>query len=87
MNSKSHRKFRLWDNKLLFQTYQQVVQIKDKIESKCGDEMLPSQLPTSAMSTDVLYNMVCCYEALYDKLLEEELLQAGYTKNQSKSYH
>lgn len=87
MNSKNHRKFRLWDNKLLFQTYQQVIQIKETIEDRCGNELLPGDLPTSAMSTDVLYNIVACYEALYDKLLEEELLQAGYSSKQSKSYH
>jgi hypothetical protein len=87
MNSKSQRKFRVWDNKLLFQTYQQTIQIKDKIEERCGDTLLPSNLPTSAISTDTLYNIVSCYEAVYDKLLEHELLTAGYSPKSIKSYH
>lgn len=87
MNSKSHRKFRVWDNKLLFQTYQQSIQIKEKIEQLCGDEKNPEDLPMSAVPTHVLYTVMACYEAMYDKLLEEELLQAGFSNKSSKSYH
>jgi hypothetical protein len=87
MNSKNHRKFRVWDNKFLFQTYQQTIQIKEKIEERCGDTLLPSSLPASVISTDNLYNLVSCYVALYDKLLEHELLTAGYSPKSSKSYH
>lgn len=88
MNSKNHRKFKVWDNKLLFQTYQQVIQIKDKIEEQCLEgEKSPESLPRSVIGTDVLYHIVACYDALYIKLLEEELLQAGYSSKQSKSYH
>ncbi len=87
MNSKSRRKFRIWDNKLLFQTYQQSIQIKEKIEQLCGDKLNPEDLPHSAVPTNTLYTMLACYEAMYDKLLEEELLQAGYSPKSSKSYH
>lgn len=87
MNSKSKRKFRVWDNKLLFQTYQQSIQIKEKIEQICGDDKNPEDLPHSAIPTDVLYTVMACYEAMYDKLLEEDLLQAGFSSKSSKSYH
>ena len=87
MNSKSKRKFRVWDNKLLFQTYQQAIQIKEKIEELCGDDKNPEELPHSAVPTHVLYTVMACYEAMYDKLLEEDLLQAGFSPKSSKSYH
>ena len=87
MNSKSRRKFRVWDNKLLFQTYQQAIQVKEKIEELCGDKLNPEDLPNSAVPTDTLYTVMACYEAMYDKLLEEDLLQAGWSTKSSKSYH
>ena len=87
MNSKSHRKFRVWDNKLLFQTLQQSIQVKEKIEELCGDKLNPEDLPPSVVPTDTLYTILACYEALYDKLMEEELLQCGYSPKSTKSYH
>lgn len=86
MNSKSSRKFRFWDNKLLFQTLEKAIQVKDNIEQKCGTTLIPEQLPMSIIPTNVLYDIAICYEAMYDKLLEEELIVAGYTKS-TKSYH
>lgn len=86
MNSKSKRKFRFWDNKLLFQTYEKCIQIKSKIEDKCDDTTGPESLPQSVLPTDVLYEVVACYEAMYEKLLEEQLLVCGYPKS-NKLYH
>jgi hypothetical protein len=86
MNSKSKRKFRLWDNKTLFQTLQSSLQLKDLIEEKCGTELTPEELPMSVVPTEMLYDIVICFEAMYEKLLNEELLVAGYPKS-SKSYH
>jgi hypothetical protein len=81
MNSKSKRKFRFWDNNALFQVFEQVTQIKGLIESKCTDRIGPESLPMSVIPTDVLYDIAACYEAMYEKLLEEELLVAGYPKS------
>lgn len=87
MKSKSRRKFRFWDNHFLFQTLQQTTQVKEKVEAKCQAEQIsPEELPMSLVPTHILYNIVCCYEALYEKLLKEELLVAGYPKS-TKSYH
>lgn len=86
--SKSERKFKFWDNRLLFQTYQQVIQLKDKVEQKCIEqEQSPEELPMSIVPTHIMYNIAACYEAMYEKLLSEELLVAGYTPKASKSYH
>lgn len=86
MTSKSKRKFRFWDNKILFQTLQSSLQIKEKVEEQCGQELTPEDLPMSVVPTHILYDIAICYEAMYDKLLEEELIVAGYPKS-TKSYH
>lgn len=79
----STRKFRFWDNKVIFHNLQRVIQIKQKIEQQCiENEVNPNSLPMSMIPTDVLYDMAACYEAMYDKLLEEELITSGYTKTQ-----
>lgn len=86
MNSKSKRKFRHWDNRLLFQTLEKALQLKNKIDEHCGIEFNPEDLPMSIIPTEIVYDIAICYEAMYEKLLEEELLVAGYPKS-SKSYH
>lgn len=86
MNSKSKRKFRLWDNKTLFQVYEIVAQVKSNIEQKCTEEIGPESLPVSIIPTHVLYDIAACYEAMYNKLLDEELIVAGYPKS-TKQIH
>ena len=77
------RKFRYWDNKLLFQSLQKIIQIRAKIEEVCIKEQInPVDLPMSMLPTDVLYDIAACYEAMYNKLLDEELIKAGYPKSQ-----
>lgn len=86
MNSKSKRKFRFWDNKLLFQTLEKTLQLKNKIDEACGKELNPEDLPMSVLPTHIVYDIALCYEAMYEKLMEEQLVVAGYPKS-SKSYH
>lgn len=81
------RKFRHWDNKLIFQSLQKALLIKARIEKTCYENQVnPEQLPMSMMPSDVLYDMVACYEAMYDKLLEEELIVSGFPKS-PPTYH
>ena len=86
MASKNKRKFRMWDNKTLFQTYDIVSQIRFKIEERCSEEVGPEGLPMSIVPTDMLYDIAACYEAMYMKLLDEELLVAGYPKSTNKTH-
>lgn len=83
--TKSERKFRFWDNKTLFQNLEKALQIKDQIETLALENNLDSvaQLPDSVLDTNTLYEMVLCYEAMYDKLLEEELTHNVYYKSTS----
>lgn len=80
MNSKKQRKFRVWDNSLLYTTMQKVAQIVDAVDQKCTNQLTPDQLPQSIVPTDVLYGVCACYLAMYNKLETEELLQSGYPK-------
>lgn len=86
MDSKNKRKFRVWDSKLLFDLYGKCAQVAEKIESKCDENTTPLDLPVSLIPTDFLYEMVCSYNAMYNKLLDENLLVAGYPKS-TKTNH
>ena len=81
------RKFRFFDNNTIFHSLQRAVQIKYKIEENCIKlHVSPEQLEMSMLPSDVLYDLVACYEAMYKKLLDEELLQSGYVKSNT-TYH
>lgn len=80
MNSKKQRKFRVWDNNLLYTTMHKVAQVVDAVNQKCTDQLTPEQLPQSIVPTDVLYDICACYLAMYNKLETEELLQSGHPK-------
>ena len=74
-------KFNHWDNKLLFITLQKVLQVKEKIEEICVKQRVPPKaLPLSMIPTDALYEITTCYEAMYDALLEKDLLKCGFIK-------
>lgn len=80
--TKSQRKFRFWDNKLLFQNLERVLQFKETIEELAlKKDVAIEELPSSILPTKTFYELLLCYEAMYDKLLEEELITHGYPKS------
>lgn len=88
MSGKSDRKFRAWENNVLFQTYQQALQIKQTIEHKCIENQIDvADMPHSVLETNHLYTLAAAYEAVYRKLLDEELLHCGFLPKPSKSIH
>jgi len=86
MNSKKQRKFRVWDNRLLYETLQKVIQVTNTVETKCGDKLSPGDLPQSIVPTDTLYEICLCYQSLYEKLETEELLQSGYPRGKPTTH-
>lgn len=75
-------KFNSVDNKTLARTYEKVVQLATCIEDKCAiEQMPPHELPHSVLPTNVLFDIATCFESMYHKLLEYELLVAGYPKS------
>jgi hypothetical protein len=87
MNSKSKRKFRAKDNVVLLETLQKTMQIVSKIEGLCDEHEVSTELlPDSKIPTHILYDIAVCFEEMYFALLDEELVQAGYTK-QTNTQH
>lgn len=85
--SSSRRKFRLTDNSIIFRTLEKIIQIKAKIEEECvTKEIDVTDLPMAMIPVHELYNIVACYEAMYTKLQNEELLVTGYPKT-PKTYN
>jgi hypothetical protein len=87
MNSGNKRKFRLWDSNSLFQGYERAIQICAKIEESCAQNTNPEDLPMSLVPTDVLYDLMVCYHAMYNKLLDESLISNGYPKTNPTKKH
>lgn len=82
------KKFRPRDQKTLYTTLQKVIQIKYEIEAQTIEKQShPAEMPQSLLPTDVLYDIASCFEAMYDKLLAKELLEAGYPKQDQNILH
>ena len=78
------RKFRMWDSICIGTSYEDIMQIMASIEQLADEHKAdPSQLPASIVPTDLLYNMAVGYEDMYNRLLELDLIDAGYTKQLS----
>ena len=86
MDSRKQRKFHPWDNKLLYETLKKAIQITHTVESKCDEYTSPDMLPLSLMPTDVLYDICSCFEDMYLKLEQHELLVMGH-QHQAKTAH
>lgn len=87
MNSKNKRKFNLHENKQIFQALEQCAQLTAKIEETCGEDAGPEDLPMSLIPTPILYNIASCFAAMYNKLLDEDLLVCGYPKTNTSQTH
>jgi hypothetical protein len=86
MNSTNKRKFRIWDSKAIFQSLERVIQLQTKIEEKLeGNEI--EDLPMSMIPTHIIYELAVCYEAMYDKLVDEQLITEGYPKLDPTKIH
>lgn len=78
-------KLRVWDSKVLSDVFVLLQQIQTGIEQlveKTGAQSL-ADLPNSMLPTEKLYEITLCYELMYSKLLEYDLLATGNTKQLS----
>lgn len=83
----SANKFRLWDSKALVTSYQNVIQIKDMIESLIAENQGPESLPDAVVPIDVLYDISACFVGMYEKLLEKELVVSSTDKLINSKIH
>lgn len=76
------------DNIILQDTIKLALQIKQKIEKLTHDvKQPPEALPDSLIPTDILYDIVACYEATYTMLLDQQLIKTGNLKSNRNNIH
>jgi hypothetical protein len=75
MSGSASKKFRVWNSKTLLNTYQDVIQMQFLIEEACSSDkpQSPEDLPESLVPTEMLYDILSCFTAMYEKLLENDL--------------
>ena len=74
---KNSRKFRVWDDNIITANLHLCLQYQAAIEEAAGQVLVPEDLPNSTIPTAALYDIVCAYAAMYDKLLVEGLVQSN----------
>ena len=68
--------FRIWDSIQLHETVKNCMQFRLKLEQLCiENEKQLHELPDSLVPSDLLYMIVASNEAMYNKLLEQDLLK------------
>lgn len=69
-------KFRIWDSIQLHETINYSIQFRAKLEQLCIENNKDlHQLPDSLVPSAILYMLVASNEAMYNKLLEQDLLK------------
>lgn len=82
------RKFRVWDSAELAVVLKTAIQIRAKIQEIAVETGVPiHKVPQSLMPTSTLYDLTVCYEALYNKLLDLDLLETGNFKTDKNNLH
>lgn len=70
------KQFRIWDSIQLYETVKNCIQIKTKLESICVENgKYLTDLPDSLLPSELLYIIAVSNEAMYNKLLEQDLLK------------
>lgn len=82
------RKFRIWDSAELASNLKTAIQIRAKIQEIAVESGVSiDKVPQSLVPTSTLYNLTVCYEALYNKLLELDLVETGNLKTDKNNLH
>lgn len=69
-------KFRVWESIQLHETLKHSIQFRAKLEQLCVENQQDlTQLPDSLIPSAILYMLVASNEAMYTKLLEQDLIQ------------
>jgi len=80
------RKFRIWDSEELSKTLKTAIQIRAKIQEIAIESKTPiPNIPQSLVPTSMLYDLTVCYEAMYNKLLDLDLIETGNFKSPNKN--
>lgn len=81
-------KFRVWDSEALNKNLKTAIQIKAKIHEIALQNGLDIvNVPQSLVPTSTLYDLIVCYEAMYNKLLDYDLIKTGNHKTNKTNLH
>ena len=81
-------KFRLWDSDELYKNLKTATQIKTKIQEIAVETKTSiHDIPQSLVPTSILYDLIVCYEAMYNKLLDSDLIRIGNSKTNKNNLH
>lgn len=80
-----NNKLKVWDSQVLTQMLGLLTQVEAGIASLVMHTGVKSlnDLPPSTLPTSTLYQLCLCYEGMYEKLLEYDLLTTGNIKQNS----
>lgn len=86
--TKPNSKFRIWDSLTIRDSLQICLGIKEQIEDAAiSGRVHPAQLPNSILPTHTLYDLASTYISMYQKLLDEELIQSMHNPKTNKHIH
>jgi hypothetical protein len=70
------KQFRIWDSIQLYEAVKNCMQLRTKLEQICIEQQKELvELPDSLIPSQLLYIIVASNEAMYNKLLEQDLIK------------
>jgi len=79
-------KFRIWDSEALASSLKIAIQMRAKINEIAIENKVPiNSVPQSLVPTSILYDLIVCYEAMYNKLLDNDLVKTGNLRTPTKN--
>lgn len=79
---------KVWESAYINEALKHAMQIRHNVEQLVDSTQQPlDSFPNSLVPTPTLYNLVCCYEALYNYCLNQELLHTGNLKSTTNNIH
>ena len=80
--------FRVWDSATLQDTVKCAIQIKQKVDEIClENKVVATQLPNSLIPTAQLYDLAVTFIAIYERLLDHDLVKTGNLKSNRNNIH
>jgi hypothetical protein len=73
-------KLRVYESKALADVYAIACQIQHQIDVALASSENPGELPASLIPTENIYDIVVCYNAMYNLLVEYSLIKEGHIK-------
>ncbi len=79
---------KLWENVAINDAIKHALQIRENIEHIAITNNVPiGEIPASLIPTNILYNIVSCYEILYTLGLDLELIKTGNLRTDTNNIH